>query len=373
MNYIRLFLLILSVSVTMPTWAIKPLRVPKTFSNISNITLMRSIQANILARSRLSQMTLRTSVPDGKRHSLSSIPKDLSRAVFEVQISKTPHNTASAFALNIGGRTVGVTAAHVMENIRNNPFAKVKTANGDIIAPITSFRIGNKKGNDVAIFEVPQEILPHIQVLNPAHELPAVGLEIQSPRFVWGKPMFIQHEDIMFAGQHRILLRDRIHQDITGSCGAPILANGEVIGVHVGSFSRQAIPTISWNQLLLDNHISLQSSLHVASPIEQVLQLVAQETGTAGNTLKVLGHPVYLMSPQEYLYSISLFRNGHIQKTYNAHPFMNFDKLEEFFELEENDILRIQVETPPTFTRRAETWFYDVNVSTGEVFPFQYK
>lgn len=366
------FLILVLILQAHPVHAIKPARVRAIVLRRTANVSSQSARANSLARLRL--LGLQSDSPSLTHQSYQSvIPARLSNAVFEVQISKTPRNTASAFALDIGDRTIGVTAAHVMEAIRHNPFAKVKTENGDIIAPITTFRIGNKKGNDIAIFEIPQEILPHIQVLSPARELPAVGSEIQSPRFVWGKPTFLKHEDIVFAGQHRILLRNQIHQDITGACGSPILVNGKVVGVHVGSFSKQAISTISWNQLLQDNYILPQNSFHVASPIEHAFQLAAQEISPAGVPLKVLGNPVHLMTPQEYLSSITLLRNGHIEKTYYAHPFMNFDKLEEFFELQENDVLRIQVETPPTITQRAQTWFYDVNVSTGKVSSFQLK
>ena len=368
----KLFLVALLVIFALPVQAIKPIRVQRVVAHQATSVASRSIHANRLAHLKLN--ALRSTRPSLTHHTYqSAIPAHLSNAVFEIQISRTPRNTASAFALNIGDQTVGVTAAHVMENIRHNPFVKVKTAGGDIVAPISSFRIGNKNGNDVAIFEVPQEILPYIQALSPAREIPTVGLEIQSPRFVWGKPTFLQHEDIMFAGPHRILLRNQILSDITGACGSPILVNGKVVGVHVGSLSQREIPTISWNELLLDNQISLQHSFHVASPIEHVLQLIAQETGAAGTPLKVLGHPVHLMSPQEYLSSITLLRDGHMEKTYHAHPFMNFDKLEQFFELQENDVLRLVVEKPATSTQRAQTWFYDVNVSTGEVAPFQYK
>lgn len=333
----------------------------------ANGVAARSARANRLARLKLKKMTLRPEL--SKQYNFQSgIPTNLSRTVFEVQISKTPRNTASAFALSINGKTWGVTAAHVMENIRHNPFVKVKTNGGEIVAPISSFRIGNKKGNDVAIFEIPQEVLPHIQVLSPAEQLPAVGTEIQSPRFVWGQPAFIPKEDILFAGQHRILLRNQVHQDITGSCGSPILADGKVIGIHVGSFSSSTIETISWSELLRDNQIALAStSFHVVSPIEQALQLAAQETTQAGTTLKVMGYPVHLMSPQEYISSISLLRNGFVKKEIPAHPFMNFENLGEFFELQENDVVRITLQSPKPYSPKMVTKIFDVNVSSGEI------
>jgi len=373
MNRKNIFLLTLLCTLSLSAQAISPVRLGRVISSASTSVTSRSARANRIARLRLKNLTSRPELSK-QRNFQFGIPANLSRSVFEVQISKTPRNTASAFALNINGKIWGVTAAHVMENIRYNPFVKVKTNNGEIVAPISFLRIGNKKGNDVAIFEIPQEILPHIQVLFPAEELPAVGTEIQSPRFVWGQPAFIQKEDVLFAGQHRILLRNQAHQDITGSCGSPILANGKVIGVHVGSFSRSTIESISWNHLLRDNQVSLLStSFHAVSPIEQVSLLTKQGTTEVGTMLKVLNHPVYLMTPQEYISSVALMRNGFLKKEILAHPFMNFENLGEFFELQENDVVRITLQTPRPNSSKMATKIFDVNVSTGEVSSFQYK
>ena len=46
---------------------------------------------------------------------------------------------------------------------------------------------------------------------------------------------------------------------------------------------------------------------------------------------------------------------------------MNFDKLEEFFELQENDVLRLTINQPKPYSQRVQTVLYDVNVSTGEI------
>lgn len=337
-------------------------------SHKANTVQNRSTEANKKASARLEEFARRSSQPHHRTVSAAD-KAALRNAVFEVQISRTPRNTASAFALDINGHIWGVTASHVMENIHTDPFAKVKTASGEIVAPITSFIIGNKKGNDVALFEIPQEILPHVKVLQPAKQLPAVGTETQAPRFVWGQFAFFPEEDILFAGEHRILMRDGVRQDITGSCGAPILANGEVIGVHVGSFSLHTMETISWSTLLHEYQIVPKESLHVASPIRNVLQLDAQAKGVpqVGTTLAVSTHPVYLMAPQEYLVSIALMRNGSFKKEILAHPFMNFGHLEEFFELQENDVLRISVGSPKPYSSKTITKIIDINVSTGEV------
>ena len=239
------------------------------------------------------------------------------------------------------------------------------------MAPISFFRIGNKQGSDVAIFEIPPEILPHIEVLSPAENLPVLGTTTESPAFIRENYVLLPTEDILFAGKHRILLRDRFHSEITGFCGSPVLADGKVVGLHIGAYPLQHIQTATWNSLLYANNLSLKTPLHIASPIEHALQLIEETTTQkpVGTQLKVLGHPVHLLTPQESLSSITLMRNGFVKKEIVAHPFMNFEHLEEFFELQENDVLRITIISPKSYSPKMITRTLDVNVSSGKVTP----
>ena len=165
----------------------------------------QSAQANKTARARLRTFADLAAVEKKPNETLMKDAFRFRKKVFEVQISENGRHTASAFAINVNGRVWGVTAAHVMKNISSDPFIKIKNGSEVVLlAPIQRWHIGNKKGNDVAIFEIPQEVLTHIEVLSPASELPAAGIETQSPAFVRGNYTFLPSEDVLFAGPHRI-------------------------------------------------------------------------------------------------------------------------------------------------------------------------
>ena len=304
----------------------------------------------------------------------AGLPAHAKRQVFQVKRSPTSHSTASAFALEINGRVWGVTAAHVMNNIRLSPHMVVENEYGkQLIAPIAYQYMGNPRGNDVAIFEIPKELLPYVDVLHPADKIPAAQTVTQSPCFIKGNPVYLPSEDILFSGPHRILLRDQAHRDMTGYCGSPVLVDGKVVGAHVGSFSLQDLKTIAWSDLLTDHNIQPKSTLHIASPIQRVEELALEfemlsSRERVGTQLKVLGHPVTILSPQHFIHSIQLLRDGVVKKTIYSNPFMDFEKLETFFELQENDVLRVTILQPKNAVQRTYLHQYDVNVSTGQVF-----
>ncbi len=303
----------------------------------------------------------------------AGFPEHVRRQVFQVKRSPSSHSTASAFALNINGRVWGVTAGHVMRNILLDPHMVVKNSRGKLItAPITFQHMSNTRGSDVAIFEIPKELLPYIEVLQPADKIPAPQTVTQSPCFIQGNPFYLPSEDVLFAGPHRLLLRDQAHREVTGYCGSPVLVNGKVVAVHVGAYSLQDLQTVSWSSLLTDHNIRPQAALHVATPIQRVEELANQvETvgslTQTGTPLKVMGNVVTQVQPQEYVFSIQLLRNGMLLKSLHTHPFMNFDKLEEFFDLQENDVLRITILSPRNVSKVEGIKIYDVDISTGKV------
>ena len=87
----------------------------------------------------------------------------------------------------------------------------------------------------------------------------------------------------------------------------------------------------------------------------------------AGTMMYALGHPVGILHPNEYIMSVELFRQGEkIGKVHN-NPLVDPNRLEQFFELQENDVLRITLNRPQTYEVRDAYVAYDINVSTGEV------
>lgn len=303
----------------------------------------------------------------------NELPQHAMRQVFQVQKGAFSHSTACAFALNINGRVWGVTAAHVIKNIHLDPHMVVKNEWGKLIsAPIIPQHTSSVSGSDVAIFEIPKELLPYVEILQPADKIPTAQTVTQSPCFIRGNPIYLPSEDILFAGPHRLLLRDQAHREMTGYCGSPVLVEGKVVGLHVGTYSLQDIQLANWSSLLLAQNIHPQSALHIAAPIQRVKELAQQfemkgSQKHIGTPLKVMGQVITLLGPQEHIFSVQQLRNGTLQKTLHSHPFINFDKLEEFFDLQENDVLRITIVSPRNISHAKEEKIYDVNVSTGQV------
>lgn len=260
-----------------------------------------------------------------------------------------------------------------MKNIHLDPHMVVRNSRGKLVsAPITFQHMSNTRGSDVAIFEIPKDLLPYVEVLQPAEKAPAAQTVTQSPCFIKGNPIYLPSEDVLFAGPHRLLLRDQAHREVTGYCGSPVLVDGKVVGLHVGAYSLQDLQTVSWSSLLTDHNIRPQTALHVAAPIQRVEELAHQVEmdgflTQVGTPLKVMGHVVTRIQPQEYIYSIQLMRDGTLHDSFHAHPFMNFEKLEEFFNLQENDVLRITILSPRNISQAEQIKIYDVDVSTGSV------
>lgn len=299
---------------------------------------------------------------------VTPIPTQQQRQVFQVQQGPVAHSTGSAFALEIDGKIWGVTAGHVMRNIRQNPYMVVKNEYGKQISiAISRFYFSNPNASDVALFEIPPDLFPYIDILSPAQELPAVQTVTQSPCFIHGNLSFLPAEEILFAGPHRILLRDQAHRNMSGYCGSPVLAKGKVIGLHVGFYTQQDLQHIHWNSLL--HHVSAQQppAMHIAVPIEQVALLARNITAQTLQPLQVLGHTVAWLTPHNQLYSIELLRGGFVKQVLNLHPFIHFDKLEEFFDLQEGDVLRITILSPKTISQAQAITILDVDIPSGRV------
>ena len=356
-----------------------------------------SHQANLAVRQKLQPLFSRTPLLSLKGPK-ATFPQELSGAVFQVQKGPLGRSSASAFALEIDGRIWGVTAAHVMSNILIDPYAKVQNPYGkELTAPITSWqstpaklpahaqtKIEHSKHlsapitywyssekTDVAIFEIPAELKPYIQVLRPLQTRPQAQQMATVLGFVQGSPLYLPTEEILFSGPYRLLLRALVRREMTGFCGSPVLVNGQVAGLHVGSSRPQEAKQTYWYELLRGFFDQDPPSMHLAAPIEAV-QLLAREftsgpSADTGVVMKVLNHPVALLTPREQLYSVQHLRNGLVKNTLYAHPFMDPEKLEQFFELEEEDILRITVFDPKRQNIPAMNHIYEINVSTGQV------
>jgi hypothetical protein len=300
----------------------------------------------------------------------------LSTPAFQVQISKDALDwyTASGFAIQVNDKVLGLTAAHVAKNISEDPFLKVKTSDGKFVtAPIEKWYIGNRHGLDIAVFEIPEEVKNLVTVLKPSKELLEAGSTVQINGFNRGHSIQIPQENILFSSPQRYLVQHSHPRERTGMCGSPLLnpVTGEVLGMYIGYDSLKDLRNRDWFYQMPNEVQHNFTDLHFAVPIQNAVSIA--QAFQAGNAraatieMKVLGKPVGLLHPDEYIYTVKLIRNGVVLETIYNNVFLNPGKLEEFFELKENDVLSIMVDRPQKTGTPAVEIIYDINVSTGEV------
>ena len=323
------------------------------------------------------------------RHRLppSNIP-----TTFRVHHAGEPTVTASAFAVEVNGRIFGVTAGHVMKNIADMegrraleerkaqgiygdsdyflPQMRVRTPDGSFISyDISSWRLSNPKGSDVAVFEIPAQMRAYVQPLPIATQRAQPRQIASIAGFAYDKPLWFRAEEILFSTPHRMLLRKSSTGKIDGMCGSPVLVDGKVTGLYVGAYLKGETQLFLWN-MPREFYSKKFPDMHYAAPIENIFPLINDLTGTRELptiTMQVFGRPVAQLRPEDQLYSIKLFRNNKMEQLTHADQLTDPEHLENLFELQENDILRITV-MPHTYTpKKDEVIEYDINVSSGEV------
>ena len=140
----KLFVIFLTCNLLIPLYAAKVKR-PKKYrvrpkASRQSVSQL-SQRANLSLERRMNQMTKLVN------HTITNVPRKGHpfRTTFQVQPSNAAFGeTASAFAIKLNGKTWGVTAAHVMRNIRPKPHAKVEVSPHNFkIAPIENFFVGN--------------------------------------------------------------------------------------------------------------------------------------------------------------------------------------------------------------------------------------
>ena len=98
-----------------------------------------------------------------------------------------------------------------------------------------------------------------------------------------------------------------------------------------------------------------------------------EETGSlneGGMMMRVFGHPVVLLHSNESIVFIEQIRNGEVIAKVEGRKYSPIDpeKLELFFDLQENDILRVSLDS---FSMEhpvpSVSIVHDINVSTGKV------
>ncbi len=282
--------------------------------------------------------------------------------------------TASAFAIELHGKTFGVTAGHVMKSIRKAPYVKVENGSQTVIAPIKKFFIGNPNSNglNLAIFELPQDILPYVTVLKPSARAPITGEYLSIPGFANGTALFVPQERVLIATPTKLLLQKTVTQGLRGFCGSPFLGkNNKVQAIYIGFVNKEILPSLKWLNDLPAQVSANMPAFHIAVPVQALNEMVEMAEADAGlktgTMMYALGHPVAMLHPTESIKSVELFRHGEKVASVQYNPLVDPGRLEQFFKLEENDVLRVIV----NYTNPGEPFplskSYDVNVSTGQV------
>ncbi len=298
-------------------------------------------------------------------------PDAQSHAVFQVQQTPFARSTASAFALDIEGQVWGVTAAHVMRNIERDPYVKVQNGYGKwVFFPITAWYSGNPHNADVAIFQIPPQALPFIQILKPAPYLPQAKTPLQLQGYVKGNALMVQ-EPVLFAGPRGIFLLDQTHREMTGFCGSPWLENGRVIGVSMGYTSQSDILKTAWFEVLRKRVQASIPAIHQAVPIQTVRALAAwvsnQPSSQAATPVKLFGQEITQLYPHMHIAYLQQLRHGYVVETKNPGPLVDPEHIEQFFELQAGDVVRIVVQTPRQSAQPEKRICYDVDVTTGQI------
>lgn len=301
------------------------------------------------------------------------LPPSVKPLVFRVQQDRQApfFATASAFAVEIDGHLFGVTAGHVMSNISQNPYMYLQTPEGHVVTEkITSWRMSNPMGTDVAVFEIPPQAQAYLQPI-PLSAQRAQPLQMSSiAGFSLNEPLWLAREEILLATSHRLLIRNNFQKDNTGMCGSPVMVDGKVVGLYVGAFARGVPSSVLWLKLLQGVDPQSIPPLHMAAPIENIFPLVhdllGKDVQNEGILMKVLGHPIAVLYPQDELYSVMLLRGGEVQKIIRAKELTDPEHLEQFLELQENDILRLTI-FPSHSVSNQSIIHYEINVSSGQV------
>ncbi len=299
---------------------------------------------------------------------LRPAPLFIRRAVFTLQASPSSHGKGSAFAINLDGKIWGVTARHVLDDIGRSPYMTVHTPQGKPVQfQVNSVREGNIHGADVALFEIPSQALPYLTPLLPEYDLPSLSASLQSAGFSHGNFGWFPQIQVFFASTHRILTRYQDYPIRSGYCGSPLLYNGKVIGVFTGVVTTETAQNSAWYSLVARHFASPINSFNQAVPITWVRKIANANTHPQGTRLKLWGHPIGFLYPDENIHAIQQVRNGRLFKTVPAYPFMDYNHLERFFDLKPHDIFRVVVHQGDLSSVKRRVYWYELNMDSKQV------
>lgn len=331
-------------------------RLPSRVSQkIASATLRKNTRLSVMPLLRTSKYTSPAAAP---------IPRSIRRSVFTVQSTPDARHKGSAFAVNIDGHIWGVTARHVRNDIGPSPYMTLPGPDGKPLAfPIKPAKEGNSGGVDLSLFHIPQEAQELLQPLELADRLPAAHDVLASSGFAHGNFLSQPAREVLFASQHRILTRYvSFNSQESGYCGSPLLDNGKVSAIHIGSLSGEKHQMSGWFNQTLGQFNTPAQDVSLAVPSFWVRILAKQAAGTysaeQGVPLVFNGIEIMRLQTDETIHSIMQLRGGRVLKTLPRYPFMDFDHLETFFDVLPEDAFRLEVQSEhPIYHSRQTHWY----------------
>lgn len=300
-----------------------------------------------------------------------AIPADIRRSVFTVQATAESKHKGSAFAVNIDGHTWGVTARHVMDDISHTPYMTFPTENGPVTLLATPSKEGSVAGADVALFEIPLQALPYLKPLELAEELPAAHTLLSSSGFAHGNFLSQPEREVLFASQYRILTKYvSFNAQESGYCGSPLMHNGKVAAVHIGSMLSDKIQTAAWYGGTLGQFENKVHDISLAVPAAWLRVLANQAKGVSsvpGTAVIFNGLPIFSLQPTDSINFIMQLRYGRVLKTLPRYPFMDFAHLERFFDVQPGDVLRMEVQVGQGSGRARQKYWYEWTAGENQI------
>lgn len=299
---------------------------------------------------------------------LQPAPKAIQRAVFTLQAVPGAKGKGSAFAVLIDGEMWGVTARHVLDDIGRAPYLSIPDQKGkEFFFQVNSVREGNIHGADIAVFRIPPQVQPRLTPLVPDYRLPAARSSVQSAGFSHGNFGWFPRIQVFFSSTHRILTRYQDSPIRSGYCGSPLLSNGKVVGVFAGVITSETARKSAWYSALFP-HLSVQiNSFNYAIPITWVRKIIKQSTQPQGTVLKFKGRPIGVLHPDENIRAIEQIRNDRHVKSIPAYPFMDYKRLEHFFDIQPHDVFRIIIRQGDRSSQKRRTYWYELHMDTHQV------
>lgn len=299
-------------------------------------------------------------------------PEQIMQNVFTLAATPDTKEKGSAFALEIDGEMWGVTARHIFNDIGRSAYMSMINPHDPsqiLTAPISPVEEGSVHGADVAIFEIPEEMRPYVQPLQPDYELPPAGATLTSAGFGHGFFTWQADRPVLFSSDHRILTKYTNFPNRSGYCGAAVLLNGKVVGVHVGSIVKSPGPAPAWEDATLGHDNPPIQEVSQVVPIQWVQRLAQQ--ARAANPEKedfyLNGQKIGTLDTDEFIAEIMHLREGRVIKRIPPYPFLDHKHLERFLEIDPFDTIIIRVVKGDSHSLRRVSRFYEWNAHTQTV------